>query len=173
MKIVRSSVALFVAVSCLSSSLVAKGPTTRIVIEAPSLAAPLEITDPALLNQFAVWAGPGTSVNGEESSEGFIINWRAGVSTKRAVGLPRYEISFYAKYANQPLSSQSEHLAYVVWYEPDVNGDRGYVYLPGRGDDTFVLNTGTIFRGREGHWFTATDAWHQMATRVLGSRTYR
>src|SRR2546427_9207448 len=30
-------------------------------------------------------------------------------------------------------------------------GDRGYVYLPGRGDDAFDLNTRTIFRGREGH----------------------
>jgi len=158
MKILRLSVVVFVAVSCLSSSLVAKGPTTRIEIAAPSLATPHEITDPALLNQFVVWAGPGTSVNGEESSEGFIINWRAGISTQRAVGLPRYRISFYAKYATRPLASQSEHLAYVVWYEPDVNGDRGYVYLPGRGDDTYVLNTATIFRGREGHWFSATDA---------------
>src|SRR2546425_12608817 len=106
MNILRWSVAVFVAASCLSSSLLAKGPTTRIVIAAPSLAAPLEITDPAPLNQFAVWAGAGTRVNGKESSEGFTINWRAGVSTERAVGLPRYEISFYAKHANQPLASQ-------------------------------------------------------------------
>jgi hypothetical protein len=169
MKTLHGFVAVFVAVSCLSSSVFAKGPTTRIVIAAPSLAAAVEITDPALLKQFAVWAGPGTSVNGEESSEGFIIDWRAGVSTRRPVGLPRYKVSFYAKYANQPLASQSEYLAYVVWYEPDTNSDRGYVYLPGRVDDAFVLNTRTIVRGREGHWFNATDAWHQAVTRILGS----
>jgi hypothetical protein len=173
MKTVRWSVAVLVAASCLSSSLFAKGPTTRIVIAAPSLAAPVEITEPALLDQFAVWAGPGTSVNGEESSEGFIIDWHEGISTRRPVGLPRYEVFFYARYANQPLASQSEHLAYVVWYEPDANGNRGYVYLPGRGDYAFVVNTSTILRGREGHWFNATDAWHQAATRILRLSKHR
>jgi hypothetical protein len=167
MKSLRWSVVVMVALSYVPSSLSAKGPTTRIVIAGPSLSTSLEITDPAILNQFAVWAGPGTRVNGEESLVGFIIDWQAGVSTQRAGGLPRYEVSFHTRHTNQSSASQSEHLAYVVWYEPDVIGDRGFVYLPGRGDDAFALNVGTILRGREGQWFNATDAWHRMAMRVL------
>src|ERR671919_51860 len=92
MQFLRCSVVVLMAVSCLPLSLLAKGPTTRIVIAGPGLAVPAEITEPALLNQFAVWAGPGTGVTGEESTEGFIIDWRAGVSTTRAVGLPRFEV---------------------------------------------------------------------------------
>lgn len=151
-------------VSCLAVvPLWAKGPTTRIVIAGPALPAPLRITDAALLRQFSVWSGLGTGANGVESSEGFIIDWHSGTSAEPALHLPRYEVSFYAKYANRPLASQDEHLAYVVRYAPDVAAGRGYVYLPGRGDDAFALNARTIFRGVEGRWFKATDAWYQAA----------
>jgi hypothetical protein len=145
----------------------AKGPTTRIAIAAPNLQAPLEMTDPALLRRFAVWAGPGTTVNDVESSEGFIIDWRSGAFAEPGPDLPRYEVSFYAKYANRPEASQDEHLAYVVRYAPNPAGRRGYVYLPGRGDVAFALNARTIFRGVEGRWFRASDAWYQVAATLL------
>ncbi len=154
----------------LAAPLWAKGTTTRIVLTASSLPVPLEITDPKLLDDFVVWAGPGVEVNGEEQLQGFIIDWRTGVIAERPPRLPRYEVSFYVKYPNRPLASQPEQLAYVVSYEPDLGAGLGYVYLPGRGDERYTLNTRTIFRGREGNWFRATDAWHQAAAKLIGQR---
>ena len=142
----------------------AVGPTTRIVITAPSLSAPVEVTDAEQMGAFLVWAGPGVRVNGQERLQGFIIDWPAGVVTQRPAGLPRYEVSFYVKHANRSLASQPEELAYVVWYETDSSSGRGYVYLPGKGDDGYTLNTRSIVRGREGHWYFATSAWHEVAT---------
>jgi hypothetical protein len=147
----------------------AKGPTTRIVVAAPSLSAALEITDATSLDRFAVWAGPGTSADGVESSDGFIIDWTAGVLADRVEPQPRYRVSFYSKYANRPLDTQAEHLAYVVLYEPDAHGGRGYVYLPGKGDEAYALNVRTISRGVECHWFKAGDEWHRTFTRLLSA----
>jgi hypothetical protein len=160
-----------VAVLCLASaSVFAKGPTTRIVLTAPTLASPIEITDSSALSTFAVWSGPGVQVNSQAETRGFIAEWAEGAVTDRPRGLPRYEVSFYAKYANRPLDSQQEHLSYVVLYEPDRQGG-GYVYLPGKGDPHYALNVGTIFRGHEGHWFRATDARNRaVRTALKGSR---
>jgi hypothetical protein len=90
-----------------------------------------------------------------------------GVVAERPAGLKRYEVSFYVTYANPPLASQQEQLAYVVSYEPDIAGGGGYVYLPGRGDDRYALNARTIVRGREGHWFRASEAWNRAAMGLL------
>ena len=161
---------LFLALSilCVASALVfGKGPTTRIVLTAPGLASPIEIVDSNALSAFAVWSGPGVQVNSQEQTSGFIADWAHGVVTDRPNGLPRYEVSFYAKYANRPLDSQQEHLSYVVLYEPDRDGG-GYVYLPGKGDPHYALNVGTIFRGHEGQWFHATDAWNRAVRKALG-----
>ena len=138
----------------------AKGPTVRIVITGPDPTHSVEITAPALLQQFQVWSGPGVEADGQQEPQGFIIDWVSDGSSRRLTSLPRYKASFYAKYANRPLDSQPEHLAYVVWYQPDFDSRRGYVYLPGKGDEAFALNVQTIFRGREGRWFEATDAWN-------------
>ena len=94
----------------------AKGITTRILIKSPHLSTPIEITDPEVLKSFVVWAGPGVQVNGIEQSEGFIIDWPAGVVAERPEGLQHYELSFYVKYVNRPLEGQEEQLAYVAFY---------------------------------------------------------
>ena len=36
---------------------------------------------------------------------------------------------------------------------------QGYVYLPGKSDEPYRLNTKAIYRGREGNWFRANAAW--------------
>ncbi|MCA1587024.1 MAG: hypothetical protein LC791_20390 [Acidobacteria bacterium] len=82
----------------------------------------------------------------------------------------RIPVSFYVKYANRPLASQQEQLAYVVSYEPDLADGAGYVYLPGRGDTRYALNARSIFRGREGYWFRASDAWNEAAMRLIRER---
>ena len=167
---IRTWSAVVLAVCAISAPLLAKGPTTRIVISGPGLSAPVEITDSTLLRQFVVWAGAGVTVNGQEQERGFIVDWPKGAVVKRPGELPRYQVSFYVKYANRPLESQEERLAYVVMYEPDEAASAGYVYLPGKGEEHFQLNVATMRRGREGQWFHASDAWNRAARHVLGPR---
>jgi hypothetical protein len=155
----------------LSVTLLAKGPTSRIVLAGAGLPHPVEITDPALLKDFQVWSGPGTvscvQEKCVEGTTGFIIDWSSGPVSDRPAGLPRYEVSFYATDRRAP---HAERLVYVVSYEYDASSSRGYVYLPGKDDPQYALNTRSIHRGREGKWFRATAAWDEVVRGVLGGR---
>jgi hypothetical protein len=44
---------------------------------------------------------------------------------------------------------------------------QGYVYLPGKADEPYRLNTKAIYRGREGNWFRATAAWQTAFRNVV------
>jgi|SRR6266705_1249046 len=140
----------------------AKAPTSKITIKGADLKTPIEITDFRNFKDvdLNVWAGPGVEVNGKEQTEGFIIDWSQGV-TERPKGLQRYEVSFYAKLPN-------EELVYVVWYEYDPVTKRGYIYLPGSGDEWYRFNIGTIVHGVEGHWFRARSEWDSVAEGLIG-----
>jgi hypothetical protein len=154
----RSSAALVVFVLLISGQLFAKGKTTKIVIEGPGLKTDVEITDPNVLKDFMVWAGPGTAVNEIPSSEAnaFIINWARGPVVERPQGLQRYQVSFYAKLPE-------ERMIHVVFWEYDPATRHGYVYLPGKGEQWYALNVSTILRGVEGKWFHAWKEWDKVA----------
>lgn len=137
----------------------AKGETTRITITGAGLQGPVEISDPRVLKNFNVWSGPGTFAGDVESTEGFIVDWASGVVTNRPSGLRTFALSFYVRYANRPFSEQTDQLAYIVSYAVDPATGDGYVYLPGRSDEPYRLNTRAIYRGREGNWFRANAAW--------------
>lgn len=139
--------------------LFAKGATTKVIITGGELQGPIEITDPDVLENFNVWSGPGTFSNGVEGNEGFIIDWAAGVVTERPDAIRKFELSFYVRYANRPFSEQTDQLAYVVSYAVDPATGQGYVYLPGRADEPYRLNTKAIYRECEGNWFRATAQW--------------
>lgn len=155
-----------IALACVLLSLLivplsAKGPTSRIVITDVQTGAVQQITDHAVLEQFQVWAGKGThsGVPGEtvEGSQGFIVDWTAGVVGQRPSQLRRYEVKFYVapkRMAPVP-GPAAEEFAYVVFYEHDLATNSGYVYLPGRSDEHFRLNVGTIIRDLEGKWLRA------------------
>ena len=142
----------------------AKGITTKITITGGGLQSPVEISDPEVLNNFNVWSGPGTFANDVEGTEGFIVDWASGAVTDRPNGLRAFELSFYVRYANRSFAEQTDQLAYVVSYAIDPATGQGYVYLPGKADELYRLNTKAIYRGREGNWFRASAAW-QMAFR--------
>ena len=153
----------------LSGALAAKGGTSRIVISGGDLAAPRAIVDPILLERFHVWAGAGTyhSYAGGpeiEGTEGFIVDWAAGLAEERPAGLRRYEVAFHVAAGSAPL-------VYTVLYERDVSTGRGYVYVPGRGDQWFPANARVIWRGHgfEGHWLHATRAWQEAAASAIPS----
>jgi hypothetical protein len=126
--------------------LAAKGPTLKISIKGDGLTTPIDLTDPSI-RAFNVWEGPGTSVNGVEQTEGFIIDWSKGIVAERPNELQHYEVSFYANH-------QGERLVYVVSYDYNPSTEQGYVYLPGKADESYRLNTFAIYRrGLEGTGF--------------------
>lgn len=166
----RPLVATVVIAALLMASLDAKGPTTRIVIKDLALGTVSEITNRSVLDQIHVWAGRGTfsGAPGSENTEGtqgFIIDWPAGVVEQRPDGLRRYEVRFYVAPRRQgavtALDSALEELAYVVFYENDPSTGQGYVYLPGKSDEHFALNVRSIHRGLEGKWLRASSAWQK------------
>ena len=145
----------------------AKADICRITIKGADLRTPIEVTDFRNFKDvdLNVWAGPGVEINGKEQTEGFILDWSQTV-TERPKGLQRYEVSFYAKFPD-------EKLVYVVLYEYDPATERGYIYLPGRGDDWYGLNMGTIAHGvqghYEGHWYRALSGWDRVTRPLIES----
>src|SRR4051812_14946319 len=90
----------------IAPALFAKGKTVRITIEGADLKGAVEITDPKVLANFNVWAGPATSSNEAQS---LIVDWAHGPVKGLPASLPRYKVSFYS-------SMPGEQLVYVVFY---------------------------------------------------------
>ena len=137
----------------LSTSLIAKGVTKRITVRDVATGTTIELTD---VERFNVWEG----------GDGFIINWSAGTVHQRPQGLRHYEVRFYVL---RPRAT-TESLAYVVRYEYDPASQRGFVYLPGRADDHYHLNVGSIHRGVEGQWFNASREWQKTIGPAVAAR---
>ena len=123
----------------------AKGKTVRITIKGGDLAAPIELTDPAVVAGFKVWTGPGTSTN---EPQGLIVDWSRGVA-EPPEDLPVYDVSILTTRPNRP---------YVVSYVFDPSTNEGYVYIPGTPDNVWL-----IYRQVEGNWFHAWSAWENLA----------
>jgi hypothetical protein len=167
MKRLISASLCFLVIFSATALVFAKGATTKITIARAGLERPIEINDPEVLKNFNVWSGPGTFANGVEGTEGFIVEWASGAVTDRPNELRTFEVSFYVRYANRPLSEQTDQLAYVVTYAVDPVTGQGYVYLPGRSDEPYRLNTKAIYRGREGNWFRANAAWQTVFRNIV------
>ena len=137
--------------------LFAKGSTSKITIESARLTGPITIVDPAVLTNFQVYAGPGTST-GETTS--LIVDWASGKVPAAPKDLERYRVSF---------DVGREH-PYVVLYAYDTAARRGYVYLPGKDDEWYRTNVFLIYRRLEGNWFRASEAWDKLAGRLIEKR---
>lgn len=144
------------------STVLAKGKTTKIVIEGPDLSKPIEITAPDVLVRFNVWAGPGTSSTrpANTNSPTFIVDWSREQTTHPPDGLTKYQVAFYTE-------RQSDHPSYVVDYVLASNGNQGFVYLPGPSDKWWKVNSFSIVRGGEGNWFFALGAWEAVARPLI------
>lgn len=134
------------ATLALSGHLSAKEPTTKIEVKGPGMATPIVITDADILQEFQVWAGPGTTSNEPQS---LIIDWLKGSISEPSKELTRYDVSFYARVP------ESERLVYLVSYCYDPSAGEGYVYLP-------KSNVATIMHFNEGHWFFAWKRWDRV-----------
>lgn len=59
---------------------------------------------------------------------------------------------------------------YEVWYRPGRDGEPGYVYLPGKGEEFYNNNTGTILRtDHDGKWHYASHKWDDLMKRMTSS----
>jgi hypothetical protein len=140
----------------------AKGRTVKITMDAVSgQHQRIEMNAPDV-SQFHIWDGPGTFVNSVEELDGFIVDWRNGPQKQRA-GSQRYRVSFYTgcRMDEDHCRTSVPRLSYVVIYEFDPNAGVGFVYLPGKGEEWYDVNTRSLLRGREGNWFVATTAWQK------------
>ena len=161
------------------ASVDAKGTTIRIAIKDIDSGTVSEIRNSSVLDQFHVWAGRGTYSGAPDSAktegtQGFIIDWMAGVVEQRPDGLRRYEVRFYVAPRRQgavtALDASLEELAYVVLYENDPSTGQGYVYLPGKTDEHFALNLRSIYRRLEGQWLRASSAWQEAFMHATAAR---
>jgi hypothetical protein len=147
-----------------AAPLFAKGETVKITIRGGDLSTPIQITDPNVLALIQVWSGKGTYSNEPRLEEpSFIIDWSQGPTAEPPKALPRYEVSFYANLPNK-------RLIYVVPYAFDAVTGQGYVYLPGKNDESYRLNVHTIIRGVEGKWFHSWTRWDAVAEQLIESR---
>ena len=150
----------------------AKGDVVLVEIMGGHLPSTIKITDPKI-DDFNIWAGPGTSNGLEEGTEGFIINWKAGVASQPRPEVEHYQVAFYAGCRTIPddpnCLSEKPHLAYVVLYDYDRKAKRGFVYLPRFKEPWGDLNCRSICRGNDipGHWFHATDTWISFVEPIL------
>ena len=63
------------------------------------------------------------------------------------------------------IASATQRLCSVHACDPAT--ERGYVYLPGKGDKFYESNTFLIFRGIEGNWLSATGSWTEIARPLI------
>jgi hypothetical protein len=120
------------------ASVAAKGTTIKLSITGPGLTEPLVVTDAAALVH--VWGN----------------DFIGPLSDAPNSALPRYQVSFHV----QPLRSTDVKVMYVVRYVVDPRTKEAFVYLPGRGEDGFRLNIGTMLRDNDdGRWHRAPQAW--------------
>ena len=165
-----------VSVTTVPILILAKGDTVKITIESTHLPSPLQITDPAV-RQFNVWSGPGTSTNGVEGRQGFIVDW-ANRLDETPVGLRHYKVSFYEGCELRESTScrtSEPSLAYVVYYDHNPSTGEGFVYLPGKGGEFAPLNMSNIYRGGgyEGHWFRAAKPWNAFVMPIIARAAER
>ena len=156
-------IAVIMLFSAAQSRLLAKGATTKVVIEGPGLPKAIEITDRKILANFNVWAGLGrfsTQPRFNANAPSFIIDWSQGPIPEVPNVLQKYQVSLYSK-------ELSERPIYVVYYAVARGSEPGYVYLPGKSEEWWRLNVTSIVRGVEGKWFHAWSTWENIVRPLI------
>lgn len=150
----------------------AKGPTSRITIDGGNLKAEISITDPMLIEQFRIWAGPNPSMPGIRTDpQSLIIDWSRGTLPAPQKDLPRYRVSFYVNESGENETEEHERVVQVVFYKLDSMTGLGYVYLPGSKKDRGCPSA--MIHGPEGNWFHAWDKWQKLADPLIAQTVNR
>ncbi len=125
------------------------GRTFAIEVTGDTLAEPLIITDPAIVEELSFWVGPGTGHTefmGAVKHDASITDWARGQATTRPEGLARYQVRFL-------LEPRDDPPAYIVFYEPDPNNNSGYIFYPKR-------TNSIVTHGVNGTWRYASILWN-------------
>ena len=151
----------------------AKSETARIEI-ARGKSSMVTLAGAEQAGQFTIWSGPGTSMT---SGDGAPVtptgprdfaDWAAG-PVKPPRKLEVYSVRFYCAAAGEtPNESVPSHQCYGVRYAYGP-GARGYIQIPAADDPEFPLNRQSIYRGVEGKWFHASEAWERAVRDLLDS----
>jgi hypothetical protein len=153
MRITIAVLLTFLLILVVSTPLLAKAKTTKVTITGAGLKTPIEISDPEIVANFTVWT--------RTADHGLIIDWSQGPVREPPDTLRRYQVSFYVG------APPNERIVYVVYYVFNPDAGLGYVYLPGKSDEYYRLNTSSILRGEEGKWFPAWNAWERIARPLI------
>jgi hypothetical protein len=137
-----------------------KGPADLIIILA-GRASSYEVTDTQTLQQFSPWSAE-------------YIDWSKGMVHAPPDLSRSSKVFFYQKWPSRRSSDydcDDLKMIYTVTYVPGHDGQRGYIYLPGRGEEFFYNNIGTIMLGDDdGKWHQASAAWEKVMNQTLRAR---
>ena len=120
--------------------------TVRVDIKAAASTTVVAVTQPDLLDRSHVYAG---AFLGPVTHRSIDVAW------------PRYVITLVVEPRTPmpALAPTGVFKPYVMHYAVDPAGE-GFLYLPGRGEDGYRLNTNLIIRdGDDGRWHRAEPTW--------------
>jgi hypothetical protein len=160
-----------------STLLLAKEPTIFIEIRGETLSSPVKITDPNFLDAYSFFNGPGvTDLSGEAYAKGSILDWKAGPVVPVPGERQHYEVRVYWRPRTRASClSEEPCLVYVVFYDYAPSSKRGFIYLPGRGEQWHDKDINLLYHGNgiEGHWFGALDSWTNSVMSLIASAATR
>lgn len=151
--------------------LLGKAPTVRITVTSPDRSEPINITHSGV-GEFNIWQGPGVRINGVPQTTGFIVDWENGPTPEPSERLRRDRIAFYTgckRSESDSCNTEEPQLSYVVLSVQDPATGRVFIYLPGPHDAWYRVNTRSILRGVEGHWFAASAEWQKFIARFTAA----
>ncbi|MGH9778500.1 MAG: hypothetical protein ACRD5I_08815 [Candidatus Acidiferrales bacterium] len=119
----------------------AKAPTAKIIITGGQLNKPLEVAHPEILQRFNPWHGGFRDGSHRPAGVNAPVQWP-----------PPYEVQFYVRF-----SEKETPMKYVIYYLPGAANERGYIYLPVKGEPWYWHNATTM--GTTTGWFRASREW--------------
>ena len=138
---------IIILISILAPAAFAKGHADMISISGNNLTAPIQITDTKALEHFSPWGGA-------------FFDERKGILVESPSVDRLYDVRFYLKDDNGSI-----RIIYTFQYAP---GQPGYIHLPGRGDEWYQTNIGTIIRDSlDGEWIYASREWDELMLTML------
>lgn len=170
----RNLISLAMAVGVFCTPVVtayAKGSPERIVITCRCLPHEIEITDAATLKLFDPWSGQFADWN----SGPIELLPQVGESLQ-SHGLKSATLSKFSYHVFLFMEWRGRHsvydrgklkMIYSFRYEPSAAGARGRVYLPGKKDTLYLINSATILReGHDGNWVQASEVWEKLVKKL-------
>ncbi len=167
----RMQLAATTAIACvfalLSSGAAAKCLTGRIDIDGDGLTETLSISDERIASRFNVYNGPSVRVSGEpvhldpDKQDGHFVYWPSGPLEEVIDEGRTYAVSFFCDFNGET------HKLYEVDYRFSPLDEQGYIFLPGRADERYFGNVGTIVHGIEGNWFRSTMQWDRVIRPII------